>query len=215
MKRTVLFIASIGVILFQACATLKPAADSISEPDYNQRITVSNPQYKIVPSAIGYASSVLLPVAGAVGGTFLPVPMVYQDGEQVHSKVGGAILGGLLGLGVTAISNDMSSFGSFQDAEDHTQWLKKAGGDDFVILDDNELAIRLIHKSAESNYIVKNLDDVRDFASAFPASLYSESVFNQAFDKTKRKDIPELISLLPGDFNKKAKKSFIMFSSLK
>ena len=105
MKRfiqTVLATAAAAVVL-QGCATVKPLAESVSEPDYNQRITITNPQYKTVPNALGYVLNLALPAAGAFAGMmYLPAVMVYDEtsGAPATSDIGNAVLGGLAGLGV-------------------------------------------------------------------------------------------------------------------
>ena len=57
--------------------------------------------------------------------------------------------------------------------------------------------IRIINKNAERSYTVKNLSDVKDFALAFPNSLYSEEIVSQSLKSLNRNDLPEVLQLYP------------------
>ena len=199
--------------LFQSCASLKPLAQSVSEPDYNQRITVTGPQYKKVPNAIGVVANIALPVAGAVGGMFMPdVVQTYDEssGGVVPFEPGNITLGALAGLGVANVANGLSGYGSIIDAKNHEAWVRRACGKDYIILADSDDSIKLINAGADASYVIQDRQDVEDFLLAFPDSPYSEAMFEKAIANLPRSSYPWLIDCFPGkDFTVKAKKMYV------
>lgn len=214
MKRISSIIPAVATVafLFQSCATLKPLAKSVSEPDYNKRITVTEPQYKKVPNAIGYVVDLAFPVAGAVAGMYLPAIVSYDEstGGTVPMEAGNIALGALAGLGVANVANGIAGYGAIVNAGNHAQWVRKACGSDYIVLSDKDNVIKLISKAAESSFSVKNQEDVEDFLAAFPGSAYSASVFDQAMAVIPRTSYPWLIDRFPGqDFTMKAKTEYV------
>ena len=187
-----------AVLLFPSCVSYQPTASSISDADYNQRVSISNPKYKKKHSALGFAFDIGMPVAGTVLGYSSLGPFVKRtdDGRETM-KAGGAVLGALIGTGVTYASHAISKYGSVDTPRDKQQWVNKAFGSNYFVIDDTGSSLRIINKDVERNYIVKNAGDVRDFAKAFPSSVYSEEMMASALKNLKRSEIPSALQVYP------------------
>ncbi len=184
-------------VLASSCVTLQPTASRISNPDYNQRVEISNPQFKKKHSILGITFDVSMPIAGAVGGYFLD-PFVWQTSSgQKSMPAGGAVLGAIVGTGLTYANHAISKYGSSSTARNRQAWVDKAYGYDYTILESSGDFLRIINDDAESAFTVKTLSDARDFAYAFPNSLYSEQVVSQSISKLGRDDLPEVLQLFP------------------
>jgi len=179
-----------------ACATLRPTARYVSEPDYNMRVRVEEPRFKKSPNVIGISVGVALPVAGAVGGYYSGLVQDYKPEEgRVASPSRGAILGGLVGVGFSALSAAVAKYGTLTNG-DGQSWAKKAGP--YILLRKEGDNLILIDRAAEDTYEIRNLQDVRDFAQAFPRSRRAESVIDQALAKLPREGLLEVERLFPG-----------------
>lgn len=184
-------------VLASSCVTLQPTASRISNPDYNQRVEISNPQFKKKHSILGITFDVSMPIAGAVGGYFLD-PFVWQTSSgQKSMPAGGAVLGAIVGTGLTYANHAISKYGSSSTARNRQAWVDKAYGYDYTILESSGDFLRIINDDAERAFTVKTLSDAKDFAYAFPNSLYSEQVVTQTIAKLGRDDLPEVLQLFP------------------
>lgn len=199
MRRFAYYIAWVWLValMMPSCASFKPTASSISDADYNQRVVVNNPRYKKKHNAIGLVFDVGAPIAGAVAGYSLDPFVTQTDEGQKGAPVGGAALGALVGSGLTYASHAIWKYGSTTSARDKREWVNKAFGSDYYILESSDSRMRIINNSAERNYTVKNLSDVADFANAFPASPYYEQVVAQAIEALPRNDLPKVLELFP------------------
>lgn len=203
MRSKYIAIAFAGVLVANACATLKPTASSVSSPDYNQRVTVSSPSYVASRSVFSYLVDFGLPVAGAVGGWALG-PVVTATPEGVApSAAGSAAIGALVGTGLTYLSTKISGYGNRKEVTDIDRWLRGAQGKDYIVLSWNGSTLRVIDPSAEMNYTVKNFTDVEDFATAFPGSSYTTRVVEQAISVCgkSRESMLRLEQLFPNASN--------------
>ena len=203
MRSKYIAIVLAGVLVANACATLKPTASSVSSPDYNQRVTVSSPSYVASRSVVSYLVDFGLPVAGAVGGWALG-PVVTATPEGVApSAAGSAALGALVGTGLTYLSTKISGYGNRKEVTDIDRWLRGAQGKDYIVLSWNGSTLRVIDPSAEMNYTVKNFTDVEDFATAFPGSSYTSRVVEQAISVCgkSRESMLRLEQLFPNASN--------------
>lgn len=187
-----------AVLLLPSCVSYQPTATSISDADYNQRISISNPKYKKKHNALGLTFDVGMPVAGAVLGYNSLDPFVRRTDEGRETvKAGGAVLGALIGTGVTYASHAINKYGSVTTPRNKQNWVSKAFGSNYIIIDDMGSSLRVINKDAERNYTVKNVGDVQDFANAFPSSVYCEEMMASAVKNLKRADIPGALQVYP------------------
>jgi len=187
----------VASILATSCVSLQPTASSISDADYNQRVEINNPKYKKKHNAIGFTFDVGMPLAGAAVG-YATDPFVRQTDEgQKSFRAGGAILGAIVGSGLTYASHAIQKYGSNTSVKNQRTWVDKAFGSHYYILEASGNYLRIINSNAEKNYIVKNLLDIKDFANAFPSSLYSDQIVAQAIEKLERDNLPTILQLFP------------------
>ena len=184
-------------VLASSCVTLQPTASHISNADYNQRVEVNNPKFKKKHSVLGFTFDIGMPIAGAAAGYMLD-PFAYQSSSgQKNLPAAGAVLGAVVGTGLTYANHAISKYGSSTPAWSPRSWVYKAYGYNYAVLESSRDYIRIINKNAERNYTVKNLSDVKDFALAFPNSLYSEEIVSQSLKSLNRNDLPEVLQLYP------------------
>lgn len=213
-KQVYLCLLAALCMVANSCTTLKPAASQVSMPDYNKRITVTNPHYVRRPSAIGYSFGVALPLAGAAGGAASGL-IKGQDaeGRPTGSTIGGGLIGLLAGSAVAYFTTWRSHNDNIEiDVRDYNAWADRAGGD-YIYLDGTGSTRRFIDRTAEHGYMVQTLADVSDFCSAFPNSREANEVFDQALLKLGRDDMPKLVSLMPNCRNvEQAKTRYVVES---
>ncbi len=192
---------AVSLLALTSCSVYRPFADRVGSPDYNGRVYVEGPKYSVRPNAVGVAVTAGLPVAGAAAGAMLgPVKKQTAEGRST-STVGSAVFGALVGSGFSYLSTLIGGYGKNAAVKDAKQWARRAG-DDFIVLSYGESAgdvsrIILIDRDSENHYEVRNLDDVRDFAAAFPGSMNSDYVFEAALAALPRGDMPALMEIMP------------------
>lgn len=185
------------IVLLSSCATNQPIATKISEADYNQRITAETPRYKKKANALGISVGVALPIAGAAIG-YSASPVVGMNGnEREDSKIGGAVVGALVGTGLSYVASALTNYGKTWIPNDEAKWVRKAFGPSYNFVYGNTYSYTVIHKAAEKKYVVRDLADVEDFKKAFPNSSYADGVVKQALDKLARADLPAVYELYP------------------
>lgn len=199
--KTKVFLLTILIIGLTSCATYRPIAKSVSDPDYNNRIQVTQPEYYVSPNAIGITVGAAMPVAGAVAGAMLgPVQQQTAAGRS-SSKVGSAVFGALVGAGVSYGIDALAGYRTKADVDNIDKWAERAGGDYIVIssekVNSRYSTVRLIDRNVENHFVVKRLADVRDFVTAFPNSVYSDDVMLAGIKNLSRDDMPALVQLMP------------------
>ena len=177
-------------LALQSCYMVKPVG-KVSSYDYNGRVKVENAGMRQMPSRPGRLLMGALPlgvVGGFVGHT-IAGPYNAENGI-IFGTLTGAILGySLLGF----VKGDVEF------VSDPMQWMTKSNMEDYIIIKGLTRNFTLMHPSVEKDYIVKDLQDIRDFRKAFPHSSYTHSVFFLAVDELPESNWPELLKLYPFD----------------
>ena len=122
-------------LMMSSCASFKPIASDISDADYNQRVEIKNPRYKKKLNAIGLTFDVAAPVAGAIAGYSLDPFVTQTDEGRKGVPAGGAVLGALLGSGLSYASHAIGKYGSTAPPKDKRAWVNKAFGSNYYILE--------------------------------------------------------------------------------
>lgn len=188
-------------MVISSCTTLKPTAVRVSDPDYNMRVKVSDPHYLRKPNGMGYTLTIAGPVAGAaVGSTIGLSKSVNKDGIRQKSTIGNMAIGALVGSAVSFITSRLAHYNKRVGIRNINKWISDAHGD-YIYLNSLGESYLMIHRDAERNYTVQDLRDVEHFAAAFPRSLYSDGVFDQALKKLPRSSMPDIIALYPNAKN--------------
>ncbi len=200
-NKSIILLALAAVLLTSSCVSYKPYASSVSDSDYNQRVEATDPQFKKKPNAFGYIVEIGLPVVGATVGAVTTPLIQHSDENRQNFIIGSAVLGALVGTGGSYIANKACGYGKMVKADDRQKWVKKAFGEDYILLSNSETTVRAINRNVESHYLVKNIDDVKDFASVFPNSRYESDMLAQALQVIQRHDIPTVVNLYPQSEN--------------
>lgn len=164
------FIVILTIFSFlQSCVTSKPDSWSVSELDYNKRVSITGPYYKKKLSPVGITFTAASTIGGAYAGYNANAVTYYKGENKKNLPVADAIIGAAIGYSFAYIINRWAGNGKDKECTDSKSWLKKANKN-FVYLYNNNSTIHAIHKSAETNYTVKNYKDFNDFVTAFPNS---------------------------------------------
>lgn len=193
----IITIALITLTITTSCVSHKPYAKQVSDLDYNQRVEAIDPQYKKVRNAVGIAVDLGMPIVGGlIGISTGPLTIQSEQGRQKFTA-GNAVMGVLLGTGISYLSDKIGGYGKMVTANDKQKWVKKSFGNDYILISYSHGLVRAINRNAERNYTVKNMLDVEDFAAAFPRSIHATSMLSQALKVVPRQDIPSVLYLYP------------------
>lgn len=181
-------------ISITGCVTYKVDSGSVSTPDYNQRVVISDPHYDNVITPIGVTSI----AASTIGAGYLAynsdIIRVNNGPNPTTLKAGNALLGAALGFGTSYLFTRLVGLGKTRQASDYAKWVKKANKK-YVILPSDKLLV--MPRNAEPSFKIKNTTDAEQFASVFPNSYYRDSVFSSGIKYCNRTELPRLISLFP------------------
>jgi len=195
----------ITILIFNSCTIYKPDSGSLTTADYNQRVEVSNAHFDKVLTPIGVGSFIV----GSASVGFLGYAMTqnsnyfvdYNSGGKQNLPVAGAVLGAFTGFTISYLLNKSVGLGNYKTPTNPDEWIKKANKNFLLVSQTSSSNFKVIHKTAETNYISKNIQDARDFAKVFPKSSNENSVVIQSGKVVSRSEIPELINLFPTNTN--------------
>jgi len=196
--------------LLSSCYTLKPDSLRISDPDYNKRRTVYGAYYKKKNNGIGIAVNIGATVAGGVIGYRTPLINYRTDTEMKTVKPANAAVGAIIGFSTANLISYLLGKNKTVPTNSSADWIYKANKN-YKLLSQNSIEdFTVINKTVESNYEVKNINDIHDFVKVFPKSKYSEEVFAIGLKNLNREKIPLLMSNFPNSTNlDKAKYKYI------
>jgi hypothetical protein len=179
MKRIVIALTISAMFVLQSCYTSKPTG-SVTAPDYNKRVSVSNAKMKKKGNGLNVVFTVGLAGAGGYAG-YQYLPLVQKQTATGHEPVraANAAIGALSGAAISYLCDAIMGKNKTNPVVDPQQWIKKANPQ-YKLLDGSGQYFTLIHPSAERNYTVEAYSDVLDFKKAFPNSAYAENVVNQS-----------------------------------
>lgn len=200
MKKYIILLAT--VTLLSNCASYKPDSRGVGQRDYNGRISVSSPHYKVKPSLASYTGMLAFAAAGGYATYQYGNGIVtyYDKGERKNIKEADAAIGALTSFSIAYLTNKLLfKTNTTKEADDYKKWMKKAKlTKDYNFLrgySDTDLMV--IDKSYERNYTVRNYADVLDFEKAFPNSIQTDRVLKDAIKVVKRNELGSLIYKYP------------------
>lgn len=201
MKQSYLFISLCCIVVAQSCTTYSPRLRSATSGDYNQRVIIQKPEFKRTINPKGIAVTATSTAAGAYAGYNVDIIKFNGENHQTQTnKPLNAVVGGLIGYGLASAGNYLLA------KQGQTVSLSKGGGVDewikkhnkkYIYLYGNEQSLTLIHENAEQNYSVKNFQDCKDFAKAFPLSVQTDKVVDNALAVLPRSELPDLLKTFP------------------
>lgn len=200
MKKHIILLAT--VTLLSNCASYKPDSRGVGQRDYNGRIRVSSPHYKVKPSLASYTGMLAFAAAGGYAAYQYGNGIVtyYDKGERKNIKEADAAIGALTSFSIAYLTNKLLfKTNTTKGVDDYKKWMKKAKlTKDYSFLrgySDTDLMV--IDKSYERNYTVRNYADVLDFEKAFPNSIQTDRVLKDAIKVVKRNELGTLIYKYP------------------
>jgi hypothetical protein len=182
------------VMFFTGCITYKADSSALTDPDYNQRVKVTDPHYDGVLNPIGVASIAGTTIAGGYFGYQSDLIKYNSGTEQVTSKIGNAVIGAAIGFGTSYLANRLFGWGRTKPIDDPQKWVYKANKK-MNFISGSISVIYVIPKSVESEFLIKNITDANQFASVFKNSTYSDKAFKTGIDNCKRDELPPLVNL--------------------
>ena len=182
-------------VMLVSCYTSRPDSLGVSSPDYNQRVNVTNPHYTKTISPIGYGVMAATVAGGAYLGMKSKIVQTQKGVSRNDSKPINALIGGVVTLGVNLMINKASGYKQQKPVVDFTKWVKD-GSKYYKGLDSaGSNYFRAIHQDAEDKFIVKTLQDVRDFRFSFPNSRRTNTVLNNASQVLNRASLAEVVKV--------------------
>lgn len=190
-------------LLFIASSCAVPLG-SIGNADYNDRKTLNKPQYEIKKKPF----AITLNLTGAFIGALSTNNLVqyYEGTERTSPRLMNAAIGGVIGYGVTSLLTRMLGLHKNKIVYPQTKpelrkWISSQNvkANNYVIINAYS---PIIKKSAESDYTVKNIDDVAYFQKAFPNSSYENQIIEQAIKVLGRDKLPDILRFYPNTSKK-------------
>jgi len=194
MKKYIAFLFA-ALLFLPACSVYKADSNSLSSPDYNQRVTVYEPHYDKVITPIGVGSIAASTAGGAYLGYQSNLIKFNSGTEQKTSQIGNAVIGAAVGFGTSYLMNRLFGLGKKQMDVDYSEWVKKANKNFLLVPGTGNLTV--IPKNADANYQIQNTTDAIQFKSVFNASNYTDNVFKTGIANLYRNDLPLLINTFP------------------
>ena len=217
---TIQFVLGIFILmlLLQSCVSLRPNSLSVSSPDYNQRRKVEDAHFQKKVNAIGISFVVGTSVAAAGAGYF------YNGGVQMQTPDAGiqpirplnAAIGGVAGLGVGLLANKIMGTNKRVECKSADLWLKKVDKHYMVLPKSLSTSYNftVINKKADGAFVVKNMEDLKDFHNVFPDNERADDMVKQAIGVVGRSDLLEIYKLYPNTAHAMdIKKKYVLTSS--
>ena len=193
---TILTWIIITSVAMQSCYTYKPMGKA-SAPDYNKRVSVTDAQMQKKSNAMNVVFKVSLAGAGGVGGYYLGTALSTEKGSGAL----GAVLGASGGITLSYLCDAIAGVGKRKPVTDPALWIKRSKKEfklnEYKLLSGSGKTFTIIHPSAESSFIVQNIQDVNDFKKVFPQSTYTERMIDRALGKLPYNDFSTLDTWYP------------------
>lgn len=203
--RVLMFLLGTCLTIFQTSCTHKVSrAYSVSEPDGNQRVKVSNAYFKNHLSPVGIGVTAAAMGAGAYGGTQVDFFNVndYEGNQTVTNDIGNMVVGAAIGFGVASLVNyyvaKQGKKSLIKDKYDLYEWTKKHDRKFVPVRKDQFRSFTIIKKSSEFDFTPKALADAQDYVNAFPDGRNKEDVLKETMSHCDRNELFELRKLAEG-----------------
>ena len=210
LKNILLF--TFVLFLLNSCVVNKPDSSSVSSDDYNTRRIVTNAHFHKKLSATGITLSIGGVALAAYGGYNAKL-ITYQNGEnRTCIKPANAFIGAVVGYSVVSLINHSFGMNNTVNCSDPTKWLKKANRHYLFVRGDYN-SFTAINKHIETNYSIRNLQDVKDFDYVFKNSSYTDDIIKKSISNLNRDDLYQVIKIFPSSNSTiDAKKKYVLTS---
>jgi uncharacterized protein YlzI (FlbEa/FlbD family) len=181
--------------LMNSCYSSRVSGDA-SSPDYNKRVNVSNAYTVKRSNAFNVVFDIgLIGAGGYAGYQYMPLVQKQTSTGKEPVKAANAAIGALAGAGLGYLFDVIAGKNKTNYNVNPNEWIRKANPQ-YKFLNGDRRSFTMIHSSAEKNYVVKNIQDVKDFKKIFPNSSYAENVVRQSLELS-RNDMVQLLALYP------------------
>jgi hypothetical protein len=175
---------------------MSPIYNDISVPDYNKRSLVSGAGYIKENNALGISFQITGPIAGAYLG-YQSDLIEKQDGDSKKPiLLANAALGAVVGYSVPFLMNLLGEKDQKFDVFDNKKWLEEKFPDYLMLEQYSTSNFVIIPSYIESEFQIKDIQDLRDFVSLFPNSKYFDKISKKAVTNLPRRNIPELVKII-------------------
>ncbi len=191
----------IFIFVLTSCVVYKPDSSSISSADYNQRIDVGNAHYDKVLTPVGMGSFAVSAAAfGYLGYAATENSQFFAKYDATQKKnysIAGGIVGAFVGFSASYLLNKAAGWGDYKSETSPNEWLKKTDKNFLLLSQKSSTDFRIIHKTAENNFMAKNIQDARDFYTVFTKnSTKMNDICKQSLSNSfTRSDYFEMLSL--------------------
>jgi hypothetical protein len=207
-KISIISILAVATVLLSGCYTNRAAADRTSVADYNKRINIAGAHTVKRGNALNVTFQIGLIGAGAYGGYNMNLIQRQTENGREPVRAANAAVGAVAGAGLALLFDHIAGKNKNNYNIDPQKWIWKANNE-YLLLDKSYGSyFTIIHPSAEQNYSVLNLQDVKDFNKAFPQSQYTESIIDKALLKFSYADIVSLYEIYP-QYGEKIKERYL------
>ena len=204
MKNIQAFFFIVIIILFAltSCSKNVSYAVGTSNPDYNGRITIKTPKHKKKLNFAGITVTIGATAAGAyLGSQTNLIKFNSSENTVTSNKTLNATAGGLIGFGVASLGNYLiAGQGKVLPVDglpSAQTWARNFKKDYIPVSYYSPSSIVVIDKKKEGSFEIKNLDDAKDFAKAFPMSHKTNDIVLKGSQIVSRSELPELLATFP------------------
>lgn len=206
----------------QSCYVQRPDSKGVSTKDYNERQEISKPIFVQRNNPVGVGLQIATPlIAGAAMYQYVNPIVKYQDGAETKGfKPANAAIGVIGMLAINKLINYAFGYNTSKPIteNDYNIWIKKNAldVDNAYLVNNSYTQLTIIPKNKESQYDIKNLNDVLQYKEFYKNA--SEDNINKVIAKAtpvlEQKDLLRLIELYP-DYKEiyAAKKKYIVTSA--
>lgn len=199
-----------------SCVVSKPYGN-IGRADKNGQVKVTNAHYKKKASPTGVFVTLGATAAGAAIGANSNIVSYNSEGQVTKSTAGGAVVGGLVGLGISAFVNYviLGQGNPYVPLKTHRGWVNDYGKGYRYVPSSKVGSIYMIPKMAYRDFKVTSLQDVKDFALTFEhvPQKYFDNVAEQALKVLTRDELDDAATLLAkSSLKEELEKSYVLRS---
>jgi hypothetical protein len=185
----------IFIFSFTGCYTLKPSG-TLSSPDYNQRVSVTNANFKKKNNILGISLNIGGATAGGILGYSSNLIKQQTETGQNPNYIANTAIGAFGGYAISYLINQLCGLNKVIPVQDPNDWIKKVNSH-YVLMDGYGTNFEIINSKVEKDYFVHNFNDVLEFKNVFPRSEYTEKMLGRTLNVLPKSDIPRLLDIYP------------------
>lgn len=205
MKKTIHILLTCWLLTYlSGCVANKPYGTA-NQLSTNQEIKVTNAHYRKKATPVGVGLTIGMVAGGAAAGANMDLVTINNsEGEQESVPVANAIIGGLVGWGVSSLfTHVFQNQGQKNVPIDNNQtWTKKKYGEKYIVAgneSEHTKHFSIFPRSAVERFTIQSMEDIEVFKQTFPAAtkIQTDFVASQAVSKVNRTDLLRVRVMFP------------------